>query len=96
MKRYAILIIGVALVIPVVLFSVRNTRALTVDFVVAEPEAPVVVWLLLALITGALLTLVCLLPSRWRRRRENRRLRREFEAMRDECNRLRRAPLRDR
>lgn len=96
MKRYILLGLAAVLVIATGVFAVYNTAPVTIDIVVATQEAPVVVWLAGAIALGVLLTLLCLLPSWWWARAERRRLERELRDARDECDRLRRAPLRDR
>jgi|GEM_PF-6868385 len=96
MKRIVVLAVALLLVAATGLLAVRNTTAVEVDLVVATPQAPIIIWLLVALVSGALLTVVCLLPGFWRRRSERRQLQRELRDARDECDRLRRAPLRDR
>jgi uncharacterized integral membrane protein len=96
MKRIVVLAIALLLVAATGLVAVRNTARVELDLMVVRPEAPIIIWLLVALVSGVILTVCCLLPGFWRRRSERRRLQRELRDARDECDRLRRAPLRDR
>ena len=96
MKRYLFLVFAAVLLAAAGVFAVRNTNPVRVDVVVATGEAPLAVWLVAAVVIGALLAVVFMLPAWWRGRAERRRLRRELHDARDECDRLRRAPLRDR
>lgn len=95
MKRYLLLAVAFVLVVITGLFAVRNTGAATVDFGMTSLEAPMVVLLAGAMVIGMILALVCMIPGRWRARRERRRMARELRDSREECDRLRRAPLRD-
>ncbi len=96
MKRYLLLLLAIVLIIGASVFAVHNTDSVRVDGVVATGEAPLVVWLVAAVVLGAVLAIVCMVPAWLRGRAERRRLRLELQQARDECDQLRRAPLRDR
>lgn len=95
MTRYLFMTVAFVLVVLTGVFAVRNTERASVDFGVTSVEAPMVVLLAGAMVVGVLLALLCMIPGRWRARAERRRLARELRDVRDECDRLRRAPLRD-
>ena len=95
MKRYLFMALAFVLVVLTGVFAVRNTERASVDFGMTSVEAPMVVLLAGALVVGVLLALLCMIPGRWRARAERRRLARELRDVRDECDRLRRAPLKD-
>lgn len=95
MKRFLLIVLALVFAALVALFAIRNTASVTVDLLITRQEGPVILWLLAAVCIGAGLTVICLVPGWWRQRGERRRLRRELATARDECDRLRRAPLRD-
>lgn len=78
------LILLFLLMLSLALFAAENTGLVTVHFLIWQTQAmPLALLIVIAIVAGALITLIALLPSHHRRRRELAQHRRELEELRE-------------
>jgi putative membrane protein len=84
--RYLVWVLRLAVFIVVLMFALKNTGPVTVNFFQDHlvADVPLIVVMLVVFILGAVLGLLIALPSVMRKRRETNRLKREVAALQEQ------------
>ena len=95
MKRFAIFLLLVFVVLLVMVFTVLNTASVEVDVYFYQTTVPVSVLIFLSLLVGALLGVFVSLGLSFQHRVEIRKLRKQLAQSEQELSNLRKIPTND-
>ena len=95
MMRYIIYIFWIIIVLIGITFASLNSQKLAINYYVNTATVHLPVLLLIALVIGALLGVIAMLPSVVRSKGSNRRLKQRVKQIEQEVQNLRAIPIKD-
>lgn len=95
MRRVAVLAVAIVVILIGLSFAMLNAESVELDYYFGRAEMPLSLWLIIAIVVGAILGALSAVGIVLRQQRELARLRRRANVAEKELSELRKAPIRN-